>query len=497
MHSEETPPALVLGGPWVTALAVIRDLGRSGIRSYAVGTGRSFVSYSRWHRALPGPQDTAVTPSSLDSLLREVPFERMVLIPCSDEWALAVAGLDPALAARFPASVAPRKSVEALVDKARFAEVLDDLGVPHPWTARLGPGNDLMRLPDGAFQDAFLKPRNSQAFSRRYGVKAFRFGARGEAVALANGAREAGLELMLQEYIPGLATCHYMVEGFVDRTGSVRARFVRQRLRMYPPDFGDSTYMVSTPLDAVEGAVAPLDRLLTALDYRGVFEAEFKYDERDDQFKLLEVNSRPWAFIGFAATCGVGFCKMIYRDALALPVESVHGYEVGRHCIVPFPDTFGCWQLVREGRLTPWAWGFSWMRARQLVFSWDDPAPAAASFVDLLHYILRRWGTPGTTCLSSSSSLPTSSGPTRENPVTLLPGRAKLVTSLSATGSPTPMKTIGRVLVACLAARAPAVPPPATMTSTLSAASSAESAGSRSTFPSASRYSITRLRPST
>ena len=66
------------------------------------------------------------------------------------------------------------------------------------------------------------------------------------AIALALDARRRGLDVMLQEYIPGPPTCHYMVEGFVDRIGRPVARFVRQRLRMFPPDFGDSTYNRAT-----------------------------------------------------------------------------------------------------------------------------------------------------------------------------------------------------------------------------------------------------------
>src|SRR5947209_1576274 len=103
---------------------------------------------------------------------------------------------------------------------------------------------------------------------------------------------------------------------------------------------------------------------------------------------------------------------------------------------------------------------------------------------------------PGTACVSCSRPLPTSSGPRPVNPVTLPPGRARLVTSPLVTGSPAAAKTMGTVLVACLAARAWGVPP-ATMTSTLSATSSAARAGSRSNFPSASRYSITTLPLST
>src|SRR5262245_103417 len=104
--------------------------------------------------------------------------------------------------------------------------------------------------------------------------------------------------------------------------------------------------------------------------------------------------------------------------------------------------------------------------------------------------------TPGTACVSCSRHLPTSSGANEDNPVTLPPGRARLLTSPLVTGSPGPAKTMGRVWVACLAAWAAGVPP-TTMTSLLRATSSPARAGSRSSFPAASRYSMTTLRPST
>src|SRR5712691_10045831 len=123
---------------------------------------------------------------------------------------------------------------------------------------------------------------------------------------------------------------------------------------MHPTDFGDSTYMVSVPLEAVQGAVEILNRLLEALQYRGVFEAEFKHDQRDGRDKLLEVPA-PVGFVGFNAACGVDVCEMAYRDALGLTVEPVINYEVDRRCVQPRL----CRELVRNGRLTPWAWGRS------------------------------------------------------------------------------------------------------------------------------------------
>ena len=308
-----------------------------------------------------------------------------------------MARLPAPLAARFPASLSSPETLEVLIDKGRFAATLGRLGVPHPRTVCLGLDPDQANLPADAFTDAFLKPCNSWAFRSRVGVKALHFRTRDEAMSRAREVASAGLEVMLQEYVPGPPSHHFMVEGFVDRTGQVRARFVRQRLRMFPPDFGDSTYMVSVPLDRVRAAVDSLDRLLAHLSYRGVFEAEFKYDARDGEFKLLEVNARPWYFIGFAASCGVDFCAMAYRDALGLAVEPVRTYPPGRHCVVG-SDRFACWALFRQGHLSAWAWLRSWLGARQMLFAWDDPLPGLARILRSLWIAatrkLRRSGAP-------------------------------------------------------------------------------------------------------
>ena len=374
-HAEDTGrPALILGGEWLWGLSMIRSLGRRGVPVYATGTKGSFVSYSRWHRAAPAEWGQPPNPGTLPPYLARVSREGMVLVPTTDNWALAVARLPASLAARFPASLSSLETLEVLIDKARFAATLEQLGVPHPRTVCLGPDPHRVDLPADVFTDAFLKPCNSWAFRSRYGVKAFHFRTPDEAMSRAREAAKAGIETMLQEYVPGPPSHHYMVEGFVDRTGRVCARFVRQRLRMFPPDFGDSTYMVSVSLDRVRAAVESLDRLLAHLSYRGVFEAEFKYDARDGHFKLLEVNGRPWYFIGFAADCGVDLCAMAYRDALGLAVEPVHTYEPGRHCVVG-SDRFACWALFRRGQLSAWAWLRSWLGARQLLFAWDDPRP--------------------------------------------------------------------------------------------------------------------------
>ena len=201
-----------------TALGVIRAL--AGIPQFTVGAGTSYVSYCRWHRRLPSQSGDDPTPESLAGFLAHLPVERMVLIPCSDAWAAAVARLEPNLAARFPASIAPPESLDICLDKGRFADFLARLQLPHPRTICIGASDDVGTLWDSTLRDPFLKPRNSLTSQATYRVKAFRIRTRAEAMTRVREAQQAGLELMLQEYVPGPASSHYFVDGFVDRAGA-------------------------------------------------------------------------------------------------------------------------------------------------------------------------------------------------------------------------------------------------------------------------------------
>jgi D-aspartate ligase len=367
-------PVLILGGG-ITGLGAIRCLGRRGVPLYVAGSRAGVISRSRWYRPLPEEGSNEFSEQNLGSRLEQLPTRRMVLLPCSDAWVMAVSQLKPDLAARFSSSVAPPESLRQMVDKACFAETLVRLGLPHPRTVVLREPGALEAIPNDRLQDFFLKPNQSTVFAQCYGVKALRFRDRAEALRLLKDASTRGLKVMLQEFIPGPPTRHVFVEGFMDRHGRICGLLARRRIRMFPDEFGNSTLSVSIPLSEVSGAVETMHRLLSGIGYRGVFSAEFKLDERDGLFKLLEVNARPWWYVDFAARCGVDVCGMAYRDALGWEIEPVTSYRVGRRCVYPRLDLEN--RLGGRGARTMNGWSLlrSWIGAHQPFFSWEDPEP--------------------------------------------------------------------------------------------------------------------------
>jgi predicted ATP-grasp superfamily ATP-dependent carboligase len=366
------PPIIAIGGG-MTLVAVLHLLHRAKIATYAVCPEGDFAVHSRFYRPLPG-RFPYLAPRDLPRLLTNLPFESAVLLPCSDDWLSAVADLSKDLASRFPSSLASA-AVEALVNKWHFAQILQREGLPHPKTRLITSTKQTDSMPNEDFQGRLLKPLFSEHFARKYGVKGFLVDSRAEVL---HSMKRLSLPILLQEFIPGPATAHYFLDGFIDRQGRTCALFARRRLRMSPPKLGNSTFMLSIPLEEVAGAVATLQSLLKTVSYRGIFSAEFKCDDRDGFFKMLEINARPWWYVEAPACVGMDVCSMAYHDALGLTVEPVASYKAGQYLGI-LPVDFRAWHQERQqGGPGFWYWLRSWRRVKSTPFHWDDPLPALA-----------------------------------------------------------------------------------------------------------------------
>ena len=61
---------------------------------------------------------------------------------------------------------------------------------------------------------------------------------------------------MLQEWIPGDMSKTVLIDGFIDRDGTVTTMVARRRVRMDPPKLANTSSDVTIPLDQVREAVA-------------------------------------------------------------------------------------------------------------------------------------------------------------------------------------------------------------------------------------------------
>jgi len=78
--------------------------------------------------------------------------------------------------------------------------------------------------------------------------------------------------------------------GYVDEHSEPLAYFTARKILQFPDDFGTGCLVQSESLPEL---VEPTKRLWLALQYEGMAEVEYKHDPRTDEYRLIEINTRP------------------------------------------------------------------------------------------------------------------------------------------------------------------------------------------------------------
>ena len=383
-RADRRPPVLILG-PHIAALGVLRRLTARGVRCYVVDKTDDIIVRSRWYR--PAERTLAETPDSgvLAEYLASLRLGRAVLVPCGDNWTLAASGLPEELRERFPRSLPAREAVEQFVDKERFSALTDRLDIARPRTVRLAKPEDVAQLTDDELANAFLKPTDPQLHRKHFKTKGTFVHSRAEADRVLRAGAAVGVSFIYQEWIAGDMGSTILVDGFVDRGGTIAGMVVRRRLRVAPPLVGNTVSSVSMPPEEAEPALESLRRLLAETRFRGAFNVEFKFDVRDGLFKVIELNARPAWYIGAIVNLGLDIPWSIYRDAQGLAVEPAVPYPSGRYSLYELRDALAISRYLRRLRRPDGAVLGPWLRGDRTVFWWRDPLPA-------LHGISRFFG---------------------------------------------------------------------------------------------------------
>lgn len=305
-------PAAVVMNAHITGLAVARSLNRRGVSVVALDHHPGGVALYSRHVAAAGfcPNPLADEPGLVEFLweLGEAFETPPVLFGCMDEWVLAVARNHELLARRYRIPFPDAHGVEAVLDKARLYERARAAGVPVPRTAEVEP--DPEAALDAAGWPVLLKPRDKRGFYDFFGRALFAPQSRDEYRQQVKVGRPFGL--LAQEQVPVSEGGHVTLAAYVDTSGRVAADLVGRRLAIYPPGSG-TTCLVEVA--AVEEVRAHGRRLLETLGYHGIAEVEFLRDRRDGSYRLIDLNTRPWKWIGLPVAAGVDLPWLAYAEA--------------------------------------------------------------------------------------------------------------------------------------------------------------------------------------
>jgi len=383
--------AVILGGDF-QALGVARSLGRQNIPVYLLDKGLCIGRFSRyiWKFAkCPDAKEESLLFQFLIDLARKEHLEGWLLYPNDDDTVRFLARNKEQLEKYYRVTTPPWEIVKFACEKRQTYEFAERCGIAVPKTFFPRNVAELEQL-DMEFP-VIIKPSVKEPFYSRTGRKAIRTDSIKELIDEFTRVREVigDSEIMIQEFIPGGGENLYSV-GSLFKNGELLAKIVARRLRQHPMDFGHATtYAETVDIPEMEELAT---RILRAMGYYGLSEVEFMWDPRDKQYKLIEINPRPWGWHTLAIGAGVDLPYLLYRDML--------GEEVGQNEIAPRPakwirlvtDTPTVMSALLKGRLRFGDYINSLKGKKQFaVFSFKDPLPFIVELL-MLPYLWKKRG---------------------------------------------------------------------------------------------------------
>ena len=373
-----TVPCFVLG-LFDTGLAVVRALNRSGLTVFGFDHQREHLGFrSRFglHEVAPNPRDADELVAFLNQRARRL-ADRPILYPTSDAFVAFVSENRDALTSSFRVVLPSHDSVAAALDKAEMYARAAAAGVATPSTRTPRTLDEVRRVARELSYPAVVKPLVGHVWRERYRTeKAIRVDGDVALVGLFTEILASGHSALVQSLIAGPNTNHCKVCAYFDRQGEARAVLCMRKIRQYPVDFGVGTLMETVADPELEEMGL---RLFRAMNWRGPGSIEFKRDDRDGRWKLIELNARLWQQSALAEIAGMNFPFIQYMDAVGHPT-TVESYRVGVRWMDEFRDPRSAWEHRRRGAVTlrQWVRSFSGVRAYAL-WAADDPWPFVAA----------------------------------------------------------------------------------------------------------------------
>jgi len=369
-------PAFVLG-LFETGLGVIRSLGRSGIKVYGFDYKNDIAFYSKYVFPKICPDPRKDENLFINFLIQEAKLHnyKPVLYITGDEFLPAIIKNKEFISNYILINVIDKILFERIHNKYLQFILAKQYDVPVPETIIINhadfdnPNIEKLNYP------VFLKGIDSNSWRKIFGgsKKGFLIQSQNKLLEVIEQIKKYEIGIIIQEYIEGPDTNHFKFNCYFDKNGVLQEYFCLQKLRQNPIHFG-----VGCAVQSVynEDLVKIGMHLFNSIKYKGIGSAEFKYDERDKKFKLIEINPRYWQQNILATACGVNFPLIQYLDLTDQPLKETFNYKTGIKWVNIYSD-FDSYLLYRkEGTLNFWKWLKS-LKGKKIFSDWaiDDILP--------------------------------------------------------------------------------------------------------------------------
>lgn len=376
-------PAIVLS-THTMGLGVIRALGVMGVPIIAVYYDHDDMGYlSKYVKekvCAPHPEESE--DQFIDLLIGSAThFGGGLLIPASDETVTTVSRHKSLLEDHYLVACTEWEITERFIDKKHTYTLADAIGVPAPKTIVPQSIEDLERYSQTIRYPCLVKPRESHRYYELFKEKMVRVDNFDQMLAAYQQAADVGLEVMLQELIPGDDSYGANYNSYF-WNGEPLVEFTAQQLRNGPPEFGSPRVVMSKDIPAV---IEPGRKILQAMGFYGFSCTEFKQDPRDGVYKLMEVNGRHNRSSLLAVRCGINFPWLQYKHLVQGELPSPSDYRTGLYWISLDRDVVYSLKHRNKERYSLMQYIRPYLRPHVFaIFDWKDPRPFVQRSINLV-----------------------------------------------------------------------------------------------------------------
>ncbi len=124
---------------------------------------------------------------------------------------------------------------------------------------------------------------------------------------------------LVQERLPNPKN----VEGgfYLCENGKILSFYSHKRIRTYPEKGGVTVFSEATNNEKIKLAG---EKVIKQLNWNGLLMIEFIYDERDEKYKLIEINPRMWGSILLSEKCGANFIQNYIELTKGNPLKNYY-----------------------------------------------------------------------------------------------------------------------------------------------------------------------------
>ncbi len=382
---EKKYPAVVLG-MYETGLGIGRSLGRKGIQVFGLDFKKDVGFYSKYIKATICPNPLNDEQKFLDFLISFVDkFKyKSVLFIASDNFLKVISRNRDKLKKYFFINLPDNMVIESISDKYKQYQLILKADIPFPVTYFPKNLEEVNGIKDKIKYPAFLKAKEVTSWRKIIGsgVKGFILKNPDELVERYNYILGKGLEVIVQEVIPGSDSNIFQYIAYVSQNGEYLLEFNYRKIHQNPIHFGFGSMVESVYYpDLMEIG----KKFFKSINFRGVGAVEFKLDKRDGKLKYIELNPRYVQQNALMDKCGMNFPLINYLESTQQKHQLNLDYEVGIKWINSYLNFGSFLNYRRNGEISFKQWINSWKGKKIFsVFAWDDMLPTCYNLSKIL-----------------------------------------------------------------------------------------------------------------